>query len=199
MAQGVLLVSAEKIKSFTDINENLDEVLLLPMIEVSQEIGLQTLLGTKFYNHLLNAVKTNTLTNPEQTLIEDYIAPYLIWRSLWEALPSIYMRLMNKGISVGESPNSRTADKGDLQYMRNIHQQRYEFYAQRMMDYLQWRQGEFPEYFNYTAKDGMYPSRENYFSGIHISPGFRKLPKYITGIPNYLDPSSPYCCGDLNY
>lgn len=198
-SQGILLVSAEKIKSFTNINTNLDESLILPMVQVSQEIGLQTLLGSRFYFHLLDAVQNNTLTPAEQTLIEDYISPYLIWRSVYEALPEIYMRMMNKGISIGESPNSKAADRGDLSYLRNIHQNRYEFYSQRMMDYLQYRQADYPDYFNYTYLDGMTPSKENYFGGIHISPGVRKLPRFINGMPSYTDPTGPFCCGDYNW
>jgi len=109
------------------------------------------------------------------------------------------MRIMNKSVSIGESPNSKAVDRGDFNTLRNVHQSRYEFYSQRLMDYLAYRQGDFPDYFVWQAQDGMSPSRENYFSGVHISPGFRKLPKYIHGMPNYMDPASPNCCGDFYF
>jgi len=195
--RGILLVSEKKVKSFSDINENLDSQLLLPMIEVAQEIGLQTLFGTRFYNHILEAASGNTLTGPETTLVNDYVAPYLLWRAVFEALPSIYMRTMNKSISIGESPNSKAIDKNDLSYLRGIQQSRYEFYASRMMDFILWRQGDFPDYFNWNSRDGMPSSQENYFSGIHISPGARRLPRYYSGLPNYADPTFPgNCCLD---
>ena len=76
---GTLLISAKKVKSFTETNENVDEILLLANIQIAQDLGLQGLLGTKFYNYMLNAAKNNTLTTPERTLLEDYIAPYLLW------------------------------------------------------------------------------------------------------------------------
>ena len=78
MSLGVLLVSAEKVKSFTSVNDNLDESLILPNIQIAQEIGLQTLLGTAFYQHILDAAQGATLTTAETTLLEDYIAPYLL-------------------------------------------------------------------------------------------------------------------------
>ena len=53
-SQGVLLVSSQKIKAFTNVNENLDEQLLLPNIQISQDIGLQSLLGSEFYFQILD-------------------------------------------------------------------------------------------------------------------------------------------------
>ena len=95
-SQGVLLVSSQKIKAFTNVNENLDEQLLLPNIQIAQDIGLQTLLGTQFYDHILLAAQGGTLTPAETTLLEDYISPYILWGAVYEALPDIYMRMMNK-------------------------------------------------------------------------------------------------------
>jgi len=195
MSLGVLLVSAEKVKSFTEVNENLDEALLLPNIQIAQEIGLQTLVGTKFYNHIMSAAETNTLTAAETTLLNDYIGPFLLWRAVYEALPSIYMRMMNKSLSIGESPNSKAVDRGDMSYLRNIHQSRYEWYSQRLQDYMVYRQGDFPLYFQYNAADGIPKSSVNYYSGVHIPNGPRRPFRYWNmGLPVYSDPTNPNNC-----
>ena len=88
MGQAVLLVSARKIKTFTETNDNVDEQLLLANIQVAQDLGLQGLLGTRFFNHMLTAASGSTLTSAETILLEDYIQPYLLWRATWEALPT---------------------------------------------------------------------------------------------------------------
>lgn len=196
MSLGVLLVSAEKIKSFTSVNENLDESLILPNIQIAQEIGLQTLLGTAFYQHILDAAQGGTLTAAETTLLEDYIAPYLLWRAVYEALPSMYMRMMNKGVSIGESPNAKSVDKGDMSYLRNIHQNRYEFYSQRLQDYIQPRQADYPLYFQYNSNDGGMPKASvNYFSGLQIENGPRRPFTYWKSrLPIYTDPTNPNNC-----
>ena len=196
MSLGVLLVSAEKVKQFTNVNENLDEALLLPNIQIAQEIGLQTLLGTKFYNHILSAAETSTLTAAETTLLEEYISPYLLWQAVYEALPSIWMRMMNKSVSIGESPNAKSVDKGDMSYLRNIHQQRSEFYSQRMQDFLVYRQGDYPLYFQYNAGDGMPKASVNYYSGVHIPNGPRRggWRYWSSGLPVYTDPTNPNNC-----
>ena len=193
-SQGVLLVSSQKIKAFTNVNENLDEQLLLPNIQISQDIGLQTLLGTQFYDHILLAAQGSTLTTAETTLLEDYIAPYLLWSSVYECLPDIYLRMMNKSISVGESPNAKAIDKGDLSYLRNIHRDRKEFYANRMMDYIRPRNSDYPLYFQFNANDGgMSAKKPNYYSGLQMQ-GPRGNSGYGYGLPVYTDPTGPNCC-----
>lgn len=202
MGQAVLLVSARKIKTFTETNDNVDEQLLLANVQVAQDLGLQTLLGTKFYNHILTAASGSTLTSAETILLEDYIQPYLLWRATWEALPTLWMRVMNKSVIKGNTEQGTHVDKGDLTYLRNIHQNRYEFYAQRLMDYIKNNPGDFPIYYQYTSTDGMHPSKEVYYGGLHFEPGFRKLPRVGTGrayggIPSYTDPTdSNFCCFD---
>ena len=189
---GILLVSADKIKAFTNINDNVDEALLLSNIQIAEDIGLQTLLGTHFYNHIKNAAQASTLTGPETTLLQNYIQPYLIQRAYYESIPNIWMRIMNKSIVVGNTEQGTATSSGDMKYLRNMTQDRYEFYAQRMMDYLKDNPNDFPIYFSYSSNQGMPPSKENYFSGIQISPGMRKLPPM--GIKGYLDPSSDLLC-----
>jgi hypothetical protein len=196
----VLLVSAQKIKSFTEVDSNIDEKLLLAGVQIAQDLGLQGLLGTRFYQHILNAAQNSTLTGPENTLLQDYIQPYLLWRATWESLPTLWMRVMNKSVIVGQTEQGSPVGKGDLNYLRNIHENRYEFYAQRMMDYIKNHPSDYPLYFQYTSTDGMKPSKENYYAGLYIDTGRRKLPRYAggyPGIPSYTDRTDPdYCCYD---
>ena len=191
---GYLLVSAQKIKAFTEINENVDEALLLSNIQIAEDVGLQTILGSKFYNHIKSSAQGNTLTGPETTLLQNYIQPYLIQRAYYECIPAIYMRVMNKSIVVGNTEQGSPISSGDMKYLRNIARDRYEFYSQRLMDYLKDNSNDFPIYFSYSSNEGMKPSKENYFGGIHIEPGMRKLP--APGIRGYLDPSSDLLCCD---
>ena len=192
---GILLVSAEKIKAFTEINENVDEALLLSNIQIAEDIALQTLLGTKFLNHIKNAALNNTLTSAETNLLQNYIQPYLIQQAYYESLIAIYMRVMNKSVIVGNSVQGGAISTGDLKYLRNIVRDRAEFYAQRLMDKLKDDQGDYPLYWSQSSNEGMRPSKENYFGGFHIQPGMRKLPP--VGMKGYLDPSSDLanpCC-----
>jgi hypothetical protein len=175
-AKNVIFVSEEKLKAFTSINENTSVELLKPFIQIGQDIGLQTLLGTKFYNYLKDGIYNSTLTVEERLLIEDYIQPYLLHRAYYEALPNLWLRVMNKGLVVGSTEEGSSASIGEMRMLRNIEQDRYEFYSQRLMDFINNNQGDYPNYFNWSSTDGMKPSKENYFGGIHIQSGVRHLP-----------------------
>ena len=181
----VLFVSEAKMKAFTDINENVSVDVLLPNIQLAQDIGLQNILGSKLYKSLQEKVKTSSLNSEETELLEEKIQPYLLHRAYWEALPSLFFKIMNKSIIVGNTEQGSSADFAQLKYLRNIQQNRYEFYEQRLIDYLQYNSNKFPDYISNTKEDGMNPSKENYFSGIHISPGLRKIPNpiYLRNIP----------------
>lgn len=193
---GILLVSAEKIKAFTDLNENLDEALLVSNIQVASDIGLQNILGTKFYNSIKNKAQGGTLSSAETTLLQDYIQPYLIQRAYYECIPQILMRMKNKSITIGNTAQGASISSDDMKYLRNMTQDRYEFYAQRLLDYLKNNDSDFPDYTSWSSTDGMPPSKENYFGGFHVSNTMpRKIPpKGLKGIPSYLDPTSDYCC-----
>ena len=78
---GVLLISETKLKSYTNINKNVDMDVLKAEIQIAQDIDLQTVLGTKFYKSLMAKVHsdgTNTFTPDELILVNEYIQPYLV-------------------------------------------------------------------------------------------------------------------------
>ena len=183
MSNNVILVSEEKVKAFSSINDNVSVELLLPSIGISQDIGLQSLLGTKFLDHLKDAVSNNTLTSAESLLLDEYISAYLIHRGYWEVLPDIFFRMKNKGISIGLSENSSPASVDDMRYLRSIQQNRFEFYQHRMLDFIKNNQSDYPDYFSWSSTDGMKPIKAPYFGGIHITSGRRKpLPNNLGGI-----------------
>lgn len=178
----VLLVSETKVKAFTTLNQNLDMALLTSCIYMAQELGLQTLIGTKGYDYYMYLVKSvqlsgGTMSQPDRIMLDDYIAPYLIHRAYFEAMPEIFARKMNKAIVVGNTEQGTSVDLKGMAYLRDIEQGRYEFYAQRMQDRLRSFPNDYPWYYSYSDKDGMPNSRQTYFSGIQIQPGVRYPPR----------------------
>jgi hypothetical protein len=199
----VLLISETKLKNFTTINQNIDMALLTSCIFMAQELGLQTLIGTKGYDYYTNLVKQvqlsgATMSQPDKIMLDDYIAPYLIHRAYYEAMPEIFARKMNKAIVVGNTEQGSSVDLKGMAYLRDIEQGRYEFYAQRMQDRIRSYSNDYPWYYSYSDKDGMPNSKQTYFSGIHIAPGMRYPPRtnsWYGNLPRYRGPEYE-CCGD---
>lgn len=176
---GVLLISETKLKNFTNINKNVDMDVLKAEVQIAQDIDLQTILGTKFYNHLLSQVSAtgNTFNAEETTLVNDYIQPYLIQTAYFNAIPQIMYRTMNNGIVAGTMENAQSVDIATMQYLRNIQKSRADFYMTRLQDYLLIGYGanKFPDYNTQSTKDGMIPDRsQKYMSGISLKNTSRK-------------------------
>lgn len=169
-----LLISEQKIKAFTNINKNVDMDTIRAEIGIAQDIHLQTLLGTKFYNNLLSKVSStgNTFNNDELTLVNDYIAPYLIQTAYFEMIPHLHYRTMNRAIVVGDMESATGVDIETMKYLRTIQQQRSDFYKMRLVDYLMTGRGQnlFPDYNTYSTIDGMIPDKTSkYNSPIYLN------------------------------
>jgi len=203
MSKQTLLISESKLKAYSTLNQNIDMALLTSMIFLSQELGLQTLIGSRCYDYYCNLVQAvqlsgATLTQPERILLEDYIAPYLIYRAEFEATPELFARKMNKAITLGNTEQGTSIDIKGMQYMREISQGRYQFYAQRLQDQLRNFPNDYPCYYAYTNQDGMPTSKQTYFSGIQFQPGVRYPPRRNTwagNLPSYYGPEYNCCDG----
>ena len=203
MARNVLLISETKLKAFTTINQNVDMALLVSCIWMAQELGLQTLIGTKGYDYYMNLVQQvqlsgATMSSADKIMLDDYIAPYLIHRAYYEAMPEIFARKMNKAITVGNTEQGTSIDIKGMSYLREIEMGRYEFYSQRMQDRLRSFPNDYPWYYSYTDRDGMPNSKQTYFAGIHLEPGMRYPPRknsWAGNLPAYWGREYD-CCGD---
>jgi hypothetical protein len=176
---GVLLISEVKLKAFTNINRNVDQDVLKAEVQIAQDIDLQTILGTKFYNHLLSQVSAtgNTFNPDEKILVDDYIQPFLIQTAYFNAMPGIMYRSMNRGIVEGTMENAASVDINTFKYLRTIQKQRSDFYMTRLQDYLLIGKGnnKFPDYVSQSTIDGMIPDRsQKYNNGIFLAHTSRK-------------------------
>jgi hypothetical protein len=176
---GVLLISEVKLKAFTNINKNVDMDVLKAEIQIAQDIDLQTILGTKFYDHLLSQVSStgNTFNANEKKLVDDYIQPFLIQQAYFQAMPNLQFRTMNRGIVQGEMESATSVDIETFKYLRNIQKSRSDFYMTRLLDYLLigYGQNQFPDYNSQSTKDGMIPDRtQKYMPGIVLRRTTRK-------------------------
>lgn len=191
---GVLLISEVKLKNFTNINKNVDMDVLKAEVQIAQDIDLQTILGTKFYNHLLDQVSAtgNTFNSDELTLVNDYIQPYLIQTAYYNAIPHLFARTMNNGITTGTMENATSVDIETMKYLRGVQKQRADFYMTRLTDYLLIGRGQnkFPDYTTTSTIDGMIPDRtQKYMSGIVLRnttrKGYNKRDTTIGGFQAY--------------
>ena len=164
--ENVLLVSEQRMKQWTSLDDNIRIDVLTPSIIQAQDIYIQDTLGTKFYKRLKAGVIANDLTTNESTFLKDYVGPCLIQYSLYLLLPNLKYKMVEAGIVNGTSEETQATTLDEMKYLRESALDTAQFYNQRMLEYLQDNPGMFVTY-NNPGTDGMRPNKDTpYFSGL---------------------------------
>jgi hypothetical protein len=142
------LLSEAKFREFTDVNDNLDTTLIKNGIREAQDIHLQRIIGTKLYNSLLSQVDAGPIwtSSAYETLVNDYIQDFLLYAAYYEVLEAIYIRPKNNGLLTptgGE--NSIEVDRSLFNVKRQSVENKQEFYAEKLSQYISENENTFPE------------------------------------------------------
>jgi len=167
--QNVLLISENKIKNFTDIDQNVTTAVLLPFISVVQQTKLEYIIGGKYYKELLEGVINSNLSVNDTNFLEYFAQPLLLWAAYEECLPSVWGRIKNNGIVNGAE---QSVTLKEMQWFVEKASERSQFFEQRMIEQIIWNSNLYPAVFNYSTENGMQPHLgKNYFSGVELSLG----------------------------
>ena len=144
------LLSEIKLREYTDLDNNVDSALIKNAIRESQDIRLQSIIGTLLYNKIMDLVDNNEIDLPAnsnyKTLLDNYIQNYLIYASYWYALDAIYLRSRNNGlIKPTGGENSVDVDRSLYNLKRQSVEGKMEFYAEKLTEYIIEENTLFPE------------------------------------------------------
>ena len=140
------ILSEAKFRQFTDVNDSLDTALIKNAIREAQDIHLQRIIGTKLYQSILSKIDTSSLTGDYETLVNDYIQDFLLYAAYYETLEAIYIRPRNNGLLTptgGE--NSIEVDRSLFNVKRQSVENKQEFYAEKLSQYISENESTFPE------------------------------------------------------
>jgi len=184
----VLLVSEQRMKNWTSLDNNIRIDVLTPSILNAQELYIQDSLGSVFFRRLKEGVYNNDLTVDEETFLKDYVGPTLMQYALYLLLPSLKYKFVEKGILNGTSEETQPTTLQELQYLRENTMETAQFYDARLREFLRQHPNMFPEWLTWN-NNGMPSNKQTpYFSGIQ------------TNIPNQNLPNSNdfWECGDCD-
>lgn len=143
-----LFVSETYLKTITPAAGNIDVADLLPHVTESQNRVVQEILGSKFYDELID--EAHTLTDNETALLI-VIRPYLAWQIIYDALPFLHYKIKPKGLIKIQGESNSSSDLDELKYIRSELKNKAEQYGQRLQDYLYKNKNLFPSYKNYDC------------------------------------------------
>lgn len=143
----ILLLSEQRIKADSLVNNNVDSMYLYPAIQTAQELGLQPIIGTKLYQKLLKLVETTPDGNePYYHLLDEYVIPYLEMQVMADIQVPLMYKMRNVGVVQNSVENTSTPTLKDMQYLVEFYENKAKFYANRMTDYIKANLVAYPEY-----------------------------------------------------
>jgi hypothetical protein len=178
MSNYVLMVSLDKLTSLTSISPNLDPHTLRPNVLYAQT-QVQQILGDLQYNELINKISTEQALTSEETQLMEYIGNFLVWTAAHESTLSIYMKMVNNGVTSGTDGDGRkSASIEEIKFLRSMLTNRADIYRRQLQEFIRINLGWYPLISQSNSNQVVRSQRwNNYFSGIQLdSKSYRSTP-----------------------
>tara|TARA_R100001460_G_scaffold107292_1_gene155780 strand:- start:64 stop:564 length:501 start_codon:yes stop_codon:yes gene_type:complete len=159
-----LLITRDDIVRFTNVNGNVDVDKFIQFCLISQDIHIQSMLGTKLLEKIQADIIAGTLADPYLNLLTKYIKPVQIHFAMVEYLPYAAYTVANKGVYKHGAENSETVSKEEVDFMIEKQRQTAMHYKERFVDYICNNSALFPEY-NANEGEDMFPDNNTNFTG----------------------------------
>jgi hypothetical protein len=170
MIYNVLLISEDKLKANTPINENVDTQELRFSIQQAQQIFIQESLGTNLYEYILKLVNDGDISLPQyikyKELLNNFIQPTLISYSYYLALDNFYIKFVNIGLQQNRSEQGNPVTIKDLIYLKNNARDNAQFNDNLLRRHLVFNNQDYPQYTLTTNNGQLIPE----FGGAFKSP-----------------------------
>lgn len=173
MPNEVLLITADYIKKYTEVNGAVDPNVMKPAIYLAQDKYLTRYLGSNLLQRLKDDVVNQTLTGDYEVLLDSYVRKSLLWWTMVELLPSLLYKLDNGSIVQRESDDTNAVSREEMETIRDRARDNAVYYTQRLIDYLCHNSSLFVEYNNNTFPELAPSSSISTESGIVFSDGYQ--------------------------
>ena len=160
MSATALFINRTDLVRNSIIDGNVDTDKFIQFIKIAQEIHIQNYLSTALYDKISTLISDGTIDDSGnakyKTLLNDYIAPMLIWFAQVDYIPFAAYQIRNGGIYKHSSETSESVSKNEIDFLVEKARTNAEWYARRFIDY--------PEYTSNT-NDQISPSQDATFNG----------------------------------
>lgn len=150
MIYNVLLITEQKLKENTPINDNVDTSELRFSIQQAQTIFIQESLGTNLYEYILGLVQNGDIDLAQYSdykdLLKNFIQPTLISYAYYLALDNFYVKFMNIGLVQNRSEQGNPIDIRTLTYLKNNAKDNAQFNDNLLRRHLVFNNWKYPQY-----------------------------------------------------
>lgn len=138
------LISEQLFKECSPIKSDTVITDFVPYINIAQKMYINKVLGQPLVTQLEAQIKQATLTptavpypiTPQNQALLKEIAPSLSHYAIYQGLPFHWAALVNKGVTIRESENSKGVDVKDIAQLRRWIKDDAEFLLNQLIEYL---------------------------------------------------------------
>jgi len=145
-------ITENYLKTNTPITANVDVTDVTPYIATQAQLRIKPILGTTFFNYMLNVYNTQTANPDEETLIK-FIQPIVAWRSAEDAVFGLTYQLKNKGLQTQNGDFSSSVSQREVAFGMEHYAQKASFFEQRLIRWLIKNKNLFPEFISEENRD----------------------------------------------
>ena len=140
----IAIINEALFKENSPIKEDTIITKFVPYIIIAQKMHLERILGRPLLEELQDQIKTAAetpdadpypITPDNQALIIE-IAPALSFYAVYQGIPFHWAAIVNKGITVRESENSKATDIKDIAQLRRWLKDDAEYLARNLVTYM---------------------------------------------------------------
>ncbi len=139
----VVLINEELFKENSPIKDDTIITKFVPYISIAQKMYIERILGKPLSDELKDQVKAASRTGatsdkitPENQALILILAPALSFYAVYQGIPFHWAAIVNKGITVRESENSKAVDIKDIAQLRRWLKDDAEEFSRDLIDYL---------------------------------------------------------------
>lgn len=165
--RNTMFVSPDDVKGASYVNYNVDDSLVGPAIRETQDIHLQSIIGSNLYYRLQELVFAAIQGEEEDTidtegnelykeLLEDYVRPYMQQKTQAVLCLPVSLKLRSYGIEKNSDTNLQAAQLREVMAAQNRYNTMSAKYATRLSKYLCLHRDDFPELSESDCKCGVF-------------------------------------------
>lgn len=151
----VLFIGSGDVKNITIVNSNVSDEYIGYAIRDTQNIDLQSIIGTSLMDKLKELVYNklkgleNSISDEDNIayndLMEEFVKPYLTHKSVVNVLIPISFKLRNMGTIKTNDTNIQNAEIDEIKYLMKYYEQQAAFYETRLSKFLCVNKDAYPE------------------------------------------------------
>jgi hypothetical protein len=176
-----VFIDEQYLKVYTTLTSTVDADLIQPMALLAQDKYITPLTGDSLMEKLKTDAAAGTLSGLYATLVNTYLRKALVWATMVELLPELYVRKDNGAPQIRISDETNQIEQTDLNRDLASYRENMQHYLKRMEEWLCYNGSSMPEYLDNTPPERN-PRHGNIYnqSGLTFSSGRRNYSKEDT-------------------